>query len=169
MDYKSKYIKYKNKYIKLLNKSGFNNGIENYGKLFGGSETIVPSSLPETYSFLFMPLIYYTIDSSSVTMIDEFESIINECINNSKELIGDSIPFEDFASFITYFKFALNTNGINTLEDIEKLKDGDHHIPGDTQENVSNYNSDESINMIISCLANMLVERYPGKKFIYNK
>ena len=176
MDYKSKYLKYKNKYLELSNKIYQKGGsIEYYNELFGskmqygGSETIVPSSLPATYSFLFMPLIYYTIDSSSVKMVESFENIVNECIHNSREIMDNELPFSDCKSFIVYLKFALNANGIRTLEDIEKLRDGDHHIPGNRQEIVTNYNNDTSINTIISCLANMLVERHPGKKFIYNK
>ena len=178
MDYKYKYFKYKSKYQELLNKinqKGKSNiNVEYSNELFGskiqygGSETKVPSTLPSTYSFLFMPLIYYTIDSSSVKMVEGFADIVNECIANTKE-IDVELPFTDCESFFVYLRFALEGNRIHTLEDIEKLRDGDHHIPGDRQEIVTNYNTDIPINTIISCLAAILVERHQGKKFTYNK
>ena len=159
MDYKSKYLKYKSKYQEL-------------SKQFGGAKTTVPAKLPRTYSFLFMPLIYFTIDKTSVQMIMEFENIVNECIRNAKSMLGeDLIPFDDYESFIMYLGFILNSNGIRTLKDIEELKDGDdrHHISGSQQEIITNYHSDQAINIIISCLANMLVERHKGEEFIYLK
>ncbi len=168
MDYKSKYLKYKYKYQELLNKYNQNIQVNQYG----GSHTTIPSSLPKTYSFLFMPLIYYTINKDSVILIDEFENLVMECIVNSKELminIGedpDSISFNDFDEFITYLRFTLNSNGINTLADIIPL-DGDHHIPGKKQEIITNYRTDQSINTVISCIAQMLVERHAGKMFRY--
>ncbi len=170
MDYKSKYLKYKYKYQELLNK--YNQNIQ--PNQYGGSQTTIPSSLPKTYSFLFMPLIYYAIDKDSVRLIDGFDNIVAECITNSKELmvsIGenpDSISFANFDEFITYLRFALNSNGINNLADINPL-DGDHHIPGRRQEIITNYHTDQSINTIISCVAQMLVERHSGKKFEYLK
>jgi hypothetical protein len=156
MDYESKYIKYKSKYQNLLNQ-------------FGGAETIIPTKLPKTYSFLFMPLIYFAVDKTSVQMIAGFENAINDCITNTKNMLGDDlIPFDNFNDFIIYLGFVLNSNGIKSLDDIKPL-DGDHHIPAIKQEIITNYRSDEAINLIISCLANMLVERYAGKKFIYLK
>jgi hypothetical protein len=162
-DYKKKYLKYKYKYNELLKQ-------QKIGKQYGGTETIVPDKLPQTYSFLFMPLIYYALDKTSVIMIDEFESLVNECIENTINMLGmDSLPFNNFEDFIVYLNFILNSNGIKTTEDILKLCDVDHHIPGMRQEIITNYHSDEAVNMIISCLANMLVERHTGKKFIYLK
>lgn len=156
MDYKTKYLKYKQKYLKLLNDK-----IQ-----YGGAISSIPFTIPKTYSFLFMPLIYYTIDNSSVVLIDGFENMINECISNSKEILQE-VPFYNFETFITYFKFTLNTNNIKTLEDIKKISDSDHHIKGTLQEQITNYNRDQSINIIISCMANMLIERHKGKQFVY--
>lgn len=159
MDFKSKYLKYKHKYQEL-------------SKQFGGAETIVPTKLPKTYSFLFMPLIYFVVDRSSVQMIDGFENIVNECITNTKSVMGEgeeSLPFDDFESFIVYLGFILSSNEIKTLEDIEALKDHDHHINGTKQEIITNYRTDDAVNFIISCLANMLVERHSGEKFVYLK
>lgn len=163
LDYKSKYLKYKFKYNELVKQQKIN-------EQYGGAETTVPNVLPKTYSFLFMPLIYYAVDKTSVVMIDEFNSLVNECIKNTKEMLEmDSIPFHNFEDFIVYLSFILNSNGIKTLEDIRKLWDGDHHISGTRQEIITNYHSDDAVNMIISCLANMLVERHKGKKFTYLK
>lgn len=134
---------------------------------YGGSHTVVPESLPRTYSFLFMSLIYYIIDPTSVQMFEDFENVVNQCIKNSIDIMGIELPFENFNGFITYLKHILMTNNIKTLDDIEKLRDGDHHIPGDTQEKVTNYNTDQFINIIISCIAAMLVEQHEGKKFEY--
>ena len=163
MNYEQKYLKYKQKYLSLklkFNKTNFNQ--------LGGAEVTIPNKFPGTYSFLFMPLIYYTLDASSVTLPDGFENCVNECITNSKEIYPD-IPFTDFSSFISYLFNILNTNGIKTIETLEKIKDSDHHIPGSRQEFVTNYENDYSINIIISCLANILIERLSGKKFVYNK
>ena len=162
MNYEQKYLKYKQKYLNLkskVNKTKINQ--------LGGAEVTIPNRFPGTYSFLFMPLIYYTLDNSKVTLPDGFENSVDECISNSKELFPD-LPFNNFNEFITYLSFVLNSNGINSIETLEKLKDGDHHIPGLRQEIITNYRTDESVNTVISCLANMLIERLAGKKFIYN-
>jgi len=166
MDYKFKYLKYKHKYLKLSKQFNQSNKLEQ----LGGVETSIPHSHPNTYSFLFMPLIYYTIDRNSVRMIDDFENIVNECITNLKSMLPDIVmPFNNFENFIIYLGSILNSNRIITLLDIELLKDGDHHISGKNQEIVTNYKTNEAINSIISCLAIMLIERHSGEKFIYLK
>lgn len=171
MNYEKKYLKYKKKYLSLKvkfdSKKLNNNKINQLG---GAPEITIPNKFPGTYSFLFMPLLYYTLDNSSVTLPEEFVSIVNECIQNSKEVFGE-LPFNNFNEFITYLGFILNSNGVNSIDALEKLKDSDHHIPGPRQEIITNYRTDESINAIISCLANMMIERLGGKnkKIIYNK
>ena len=154
MDYKSKYLKYKCKYKELLNQHG-------------GAFTTVPNSHPRTYSFLFMPLIYYAIDKDSVLLFDGFRELVQECIDNTKSL-GVSFLFDNFEGFIDYLRTALNNNGIISLEDIIP-HDGDHHIPGSKQETITNYNTDEIINAIIGCIAQILLERCKGKRFEYLK
>ena len=163
MNYEQKYLKYKQKYYSL--KSELNTKKINQ---LGGTNVTIPSTFPGTYSFLFMPLIYYTLDNSSVTLPEGFETVVDECIQNSKEIFGD-LPFNNFTEFITYFGFILQSNGITSIEILEKLKDSEHHIPGPRQEVITNYRTDECINAIISCLANMMIERFVGKKFVYNK
>jgi hypothetical protein len=156
MDYKSKYLKYKCKYIELLNQLG------------GAGKSTVPNSHPRTYSFLFMPLIYYAIDKDSVLLFDGFRELVQECIDNTKSF-GVEVPFDDFDGFIEYLRTALNNNSISSIEDINSHKDGDYHIPGGKQEIVTNYNTDDAINAIISCIALILIERCKGQKFIYLK
>ena len=164
MEYKSKYLKYKEKYIQLkLQKSLKSSNMK------GGVKVTIPTTFPGTYSFLFMPLLYYTLDNSSVTLPDGFEQAILECINNIKDMTGNELPFTDLVTFITYLRFILNSNGVNSFENLETMKDGDHHIPGPRQEIITNYRSDENINGIISCLAQMLIERHSGKEFVYLK
>lgn len=161
INWEEKYLKYKKKYTDLKNNS-------NDIKQVGGNEVVIPNKFPGTYSFLFMPLIYYTLDNSSVDLPDGFENIVNECIQNSMEIYTD-LSFNNFTEFITYIRFVLNSNGVNSIETLEKMKDSDHHIPGARQEIITNYRTDESINATISCLANMMIERFKGRKFKYNK
>lgn len=168
MDYKKKYLMYKEKYLNLKSLSNKKNNLLEINQT-GGTDITIPNKFPGTYSFLFMPLIYYALDNSSVTFPEEFINLANKCIFNIKEVFDGELPFEDFENFIRYLSFILNSNSINSLESLEKIKDSDHHIPGLRQEIITNYRTDESINSIISCLANMMVEKLPGKKFIYNK
>ncbi len=169
MNYEEKYLKYKQKYFSLKTeiktKKYHNNKINQMG---GNSEVTIPDKIPSTYSFLFMPLLYYTLDNTSVILPEGFESVVDECINNSKEVFGE-LPFGNFNEFITCLRFILNTNKVNSIDTLEKLRDSEHHIPGDIQEIITNYKTDVSINAIISCLANMMIERFVGKKFIYKK
>jgi hypothetical protein len=167
MNYEQKYLKYKQKYLSLKTKAN-SRAYSNKINQVGGVDVTIPNRFPGTYSFLFMPLIYYTLDNSSVTLPEGFENLVNECINNSKEVFGE-LSFNNFSEFITYLGFILHSNGINSIELLEGLRDGDHHIPGPRQEIISNYRTDESINAIISCLANILIERLAGKKFVYNR
>ena len=149
MNYEQKYLKYKQKYLSLKLNLNLNKTKTNLNQLGGALEVIIPNKFPGTCSFLFMPLIYYTLDNSSVTLPAEFENIVNECINNSKEIFPDLSP-TDFTSFITYLTFTLSSNGINSIETLEKLKDSDHHLPELQQEIVTNYKTDDGINAIIS-------------------
>ena len=91
MNYEQKYLKYKQKYLSLKLDLGNINQNKNI-QLGGGNEGIIPNQFPGTYSFLFMPLIYYTLDNSSVVLPDGFEQLVNECIVNSKVIFPD-IPF----------------------------------------------------------------------------
>jgi hypothetical protein len=169
MNYEEKYLKYKQKYLNL--KTEINSKKSNSTKinhLGGTSEVIIPNKNPKRYSFLFMPLLYYTLDNTSVILPDGFESVVDECIRNSKEVFGE-LPFNNFNEFITCLRFILNSNRINSIVTLEKLKDLDYHIPGDMQEIITNYRTDVCVNAIISCLANMMIERFAGKKFIYTK
>lgn len=157
MDYKSKYIQYKNKYLNLKK--------QQYGQI-GGAHTTIPSTYPRTYSFLYMPLIYYTIDSSSVQLFDGFRELLQECIDIlTAEL--DPKPFTDVDGFFTYLRSIINSNGVNTIEDLERLKDSDHHIPGDEQDRIMNYKTDELIHNILTCLVFKLIPDHAGKTFNY--
>lgn len=169
MNYENKYLKYKQKYLSLKSKLNTKKSNDNkINQLGGGREVTIPNRFPGTYSFLFMPLLYYILDRTSVTLPEGFESIVDECIHKSIEIFGD-LPFNNFDEFISYLGIVVNSNGVNSIEALEKLKDSDHHIPGNRQEIITNYRSDDSINVIISCIANMMIERFAGKKFIYNK
>ena len=161
MNYELKYLKYKEKYIGLKLK------LNNKQKQIGGTQLNIPNIFPGTYSFLFMPLLYYTLDTSSVILPDGFKETLEECIRNINEI--NMLPFNNFDAFISHLRINLNLNGINNIEDLNKIKDGDHHIPGTKQEHITNYNTDDNINMIISCLANMMIERFHGKYFTYTK
>lgn len=169
MNYKYKYLKYKKKYFKLLDEQSDqpeqSKQLTQLTQLGGNHETI-PNVFPRTYSFLFMPLIYYAIDKNSVELPEQFIKLANECIENAKAVVED-ISFDNFDKFITYLNFILHTNRINSIESINKFTDSNYHIPGTLQETITNYNVDDSVNMIISCLANILVEKIPGQKFIY--
>lgn len=181
MDYKSKYLKYKEKYINLKlklsnNQTSYNNNV-NVKKQIGGAQTTIPSKRPPTFSFLFMPLIYYAIDPSSVTLPDGFMSVFNECIVTFEDMFGADFPIKSFndgpTSFIGLVKQKLNNNKISTLTDIEARKDGDHHIPGPTQEIVTGYSAknfdSEPVSIFINCLAENLMNKHAGKHFVYLK
>ena len=163
MDYKSKYLKYKEKYIRLKGENTPSNILK------GGSTLTIPSKFPGTYSFLFMPLLYYTLEYTSVTLPDRFIELFLECVNNAREMLGISLPFTTFDEFIGHLRQSLNSYKINTIADLEALKDGDHHISGNNQERITNYRNDTSVETVISCLALMCIEKLQGKKFIYNR
>lgn len=172
LNYERLYIKYKEKYHRLKIELAVNE-LDKYNarlytqKQIGGATSRVPDTLPETQSYVFMPIIYYAIDNESVQFFEGFHETIEECIKNVKELTSSSIS--NFNDFVEHLKNTLNSNNIRTLEDIKNLHDGDHHIPGEEQERITNYHRDEFINMIFSCITQMLVERYPGREFIYLK
>ena len=90
-------------------------------------------------------------------------------INNAREMLGISLPFTTFDEFIGHLRQSLNSYKINTIADLEALKDGDHHISGNNQERITNYRNDTSVETVISCLALMCIEKLQGKKFIYNR
>jgi hypothetical protein len=195
MNYEQKYLKYKQKYLNLKAKekvkakanTNANTNPKSYTNQsskeilnnfqFGGAESIIPSGFPGTYSFLFMPLLYYTLDNSSVTLPVDFEQIVNECIANIREM-GIKLRFNDFTGFIQYLRTILVSHNIESIENILKLQDGPYHIPGEKQEEITNYNTDSSIAPVISCIAQMLIERkrsermrsekMRSEKFIYN-
>jgi len=159
MDYKQKYLKYKEKYVQL--KLQLDSKIIQKGN---GGEVTIPSSLPGTQSFLFMPLIYYTLDNSSVTLPDGFIQIILDCIESLREM-GFEIPFTTFEEFIAYLLEILKKNGIHSIANL-KLNSA-YHIPGPEQEKITDYHSNEFIHSMISCLVQNSIEKLAGKKFIY--
>jgi hypothetical protein len=173
MDYKSKYLKYKYKYIELLNQHNQYNKVNQ----FGGAHTTVPDKNPNTYSFLFMPLIYYSIDNTSVRLLDRFNEIVEECIRNCKSFEiatvkkDNLIPFNNFEEFIGYLRQKINENsGIVDIEGINLIKDNDHHINGKLQIDITGYSDPKSpLRDVFSCIVQVLIPAHAGEKFVYLK
>ena len=160
MDYKSKYLKYKEKYFRLRTKQ-----IQ-----FGGTVSKIPPTLPRTYSYLFMPLLYYALDNSSVRLPEGFEQAFLDCVDNLRDF-GTDILFTTLQQLITYIRDIIMANGVSSIEQLKLLNDkrDSYHFAGDLQESLINYNSDPIINAIISCLGQMLINRCVGQEFVYLK
>ena len=141
---------YKNKCLQLL---------KNIQK-GGAGLTIIPNNPPPTWSFLYMPMIYYALDKNSVTLPDGLPNLIN---NISTEYGFDINTLQ----FFNHLRNQLANNNINTIADVEKLRDSAYHIPGTTQEQITNYNDDPIVGGILGPLGYQLVQEYPGEKFIY--
>jgi hypothetical protein len=155
----NKYIKYFKKYHYLKN---------NYNKI-GGGWTVIPKTFPKTYSFLFMPLIYYSIDPSNVEFFEGFQELVDECIRSIIDSGFQPLPFTNFHEFTLYLNQILISNKIKNIEDLEKIKDGDHHIPGKLQERITNYNKDLNISILMGFLAERIIDKFPEQKIKYLK
>jgi hypothetical protein len=170
MNYEQKYLKYKQKYYALKSKLNMENSNDKKNDQFGGAQIKIPSVPPKTYSFLFMPLIFYAVDRESVTLPARFEECFNISLTNINDIYKDPnfIPFKNFDEFFKYLKNILTNHNINNIEDIKKIKGYEnYHIPGPKQEEITNYTTDEPISVMISSLALNLIEYAKGQSFIY--
>ena len=149
MSYKEKYFKYKTKYLHHV----------------GGASTTIPTSIPGTQSFLFMPIIYYALDKNNVTLIDEFERIVIEGINTVLSM-GMDCPYTNLEEMMNFIKQQLSNHGINNVGDLRL--DGNHHIPGDVQEIVTGYREHGHFGIVFNYILYNLIENHSGKSFVYN-
>ncbi len=154
-NYKEKYLKYKIKYLKL----------KNFFIQKGGSgKTIIPYTNPPTYSYLYMPLIFYSIDNSSVTLPQGFEQLVNNILDTGKDIFlnpESSIGFQPtLAWFSNYLKDILNRKGFLTTCDISKFRDkpsNQYHISGAKQMEIIDYNTNLIIGYVIEAINERLI------------
>jgi hypothetical protein len=159
IDYKVKYLKYKAKYLKLKNKL-----IQK-----GGAESIIPKDIPKTNSYLFMPLIFYSIDNSSITLPDGFIEAVNKAIRNVSVVFP--LPFNNAQGFFNYIKVKLNSKGFRTTCDVSKFRDvvtNPYHISGTKQEEILENVSDIITISMITGITAEIIPALHGKKFVYN-
>jgi len=149
--YLAKYLKYKNKYLKLK----------------GGAT--IPSSLPGTQSWFYMPLILAPFRNIRV----EFPGGINVnarsvCLNVGMDEIDC-----DLSNIIEKIKAYYISKGIN-LDDYRNLSnlgaeyvfDGDLHIPGDLQVKILD---DVGITMNVEMITTKIIDTNSNADFTFEK
>jgi hypothetical protein len=165
-NYKLKYLKYKTKYNLLLQQNGGSSasygggGGSGGGGSAGGSHTTIPSTLPHTQSWLYMPLIYYALDNTSIELPLGFLEVIDSCITIYE------LGFTNSNNFFEKLKERLQSKNYRKISDL-KL-DGDHHIAGRTQDEIFNF---ENLAVLSEIIANTLIlnTSMHGKRFNYNR
>ena len=154
-------------------------------KMIGGDlhNWIVPSNLPNTQSWLYMPLIYRALGANV-----EFPAVFNILLKNyilankfnnvpiyfKNKIKNNSDPYDVNEKFFTYFrekiKASINSNISSTANNINALQpfiNGKYHIKASIQEKF--IETDIFITLIIeSYLIPKLIESAHGKKIILN-
>ncbi|NDB84131.1 MAG: hypothetical protein EB127_15645 [Alphaproteobacteria bacterium] len=128
----------------------------------------IPDSVPETQSFLYMPLIFHSMDPSviRVTFPDKFIDVFNTSIKISNKQITEigleTLPFTDVEGFRNIITGILKEKNLYTYANLEKQFDGPFHLPGIKQTDIL-YNDDAKIEIFLNNLVNNVIKGCKGK------
>jgi hypothetical protein len=169
--------------IQLVRNPANNNEIRyNYrcGRLLIIYTYYIPDRMPETQSWLYMPLIYNNLEDIRVRFPDGFVQIFNESIQqyNSSEvgrssggLVAYGERINNFKDYNIAIKRRLNEEiRIRTRRDIlnrttDIYEDMNCHIPGDQQERILEINS--SFQYLLVFLVENIIARLHNREIIF--
>jgi hypothetical protein len=132
----------------------------------------IPHHMPDTQSWLFMPLIYCNYTDINVMFPPMFEHYFNQCVlnyNNDQTKFGNTYlnifgaldfgNFYEFKQIITRRLEFLNIRNRTTILNKTTVfqEDGICHLPGNQQENILYFNQNETFLelLVISIMANL--------------
>jgi hypothetical protein len=159
--YERKYLKYKAKYINLKN-------IFEYYNIIGGGT--VPSSQPETQSWIYMPLLLMPFTDIKV----EFPSSFNNVLELAAEISGS--PYNTFEKIKDKLKEIYTSKGISdfsnrtnitTISDIAYDDGGAHlHLRGEDQVKVLQL---AGLDLLAETLTPLLITNLAGTRFTFEQ
>ena len=142
------------------------------GILTGEYNQYIPDKLPETQSWLFMPLIYNNLENVTIRFPDGFIEIFNLCIqiyNENYKIIYGSLDFNNFDDFNQIIRRKLNIFNLRSRNDIldrrTKFYEDSHlHIPADQQTEILYIN--EAYQTFIGLFTQIIISRLAGRMIV---
>jgi len=128
----------------------------------------IPDSVPASQSFLYMPLIFYSMNPAviKVTFPDGFVEAFNSSIQLSNRQAADiglePLGFTNLEQFRTIVTTVLTKKNLYTYSLLEKLFDEPFHLPGIKQTDIL-YNDDVHMEIFLNNLVNIVIETCKGK------
>lgn len=149
VDYYQKYLKYKNKYLQLQKLHGGAPGEHTY---------TIPSTMTGTLSWLYVPLIYNSLDDVRVTLPPNFMKVFESVTSRF------STKIKTFEEFKEKMKKSLNDRRIRRKNDLKNLTDDGYgwHLRAEEQERIIGMGD---IGHIITVLAPQLVKSAKNEVF----
>jgi hypothetical protein len=136
----------------------------------------IPFRMPDTQSWLFMPLICACLNDLKVVFPLLFKDIFNFTIEQFRLNYADLgiLNFNSFDEFITRLRTKLNDtyhiaswNDIQTHVNPQINNDGVYHIQGDQQELILYSGGDEIVQIFMQLFIYNVINRLSGQKIYY--